>query len=316
MTPRRILITGATGFIGANLVRRMCGDAHDVHIFLRSTSQTWRIDDVLERVTAHTVDLRDMLRVYEAVHAIRPQVIFHCAAAGIHGGKSDADDRGMFEANLFGTMNLIDACDEIDYECFVNTGSSSEYGPKSTPMKETDVCEPITAYGVAKCASTLYGSFVGKTKKKPILGFRIFSPYGPYDDSKRLIAHAVRCALEGRALELGDPKSVRDYYFIDDAVSAYLAAIPRAKGFSGEVFNIGSGHETSIGEVVKKILALTGSKSKVSWNVVPGRTFDTAHWRADIAKSSAMLGWSPTYSLEKGLEKTVAWFREHLSLYT
>ena len=256
MKTQKVLVTGATGFVGANLVRRLVREDYEVHIFTRASSNKWRLTDVLSKLNDHTVDLLEENKLKGLIKEIEPEIIFHLAAAGIYGGVH-LPEKNLIETNFWGAVNLLNACNDIDYKCFINTGSSSEYGPKKHPMKETDVCEPINMYGITKCAATLYGRFVAKTKDKPIVGFRLFSPYGPYDDKTRLITYAIINALQNNDLNLANPKAVRDYIYIEDILDLYMKSIDKAYKLKGEVFNGGSGSQTTIHYVVNKIMELT-----------------------------------------------------------
>jgi nucleoside-diphosphate-sugar epimerase len=310
----RVLITGATGFVGANLARRLVKEGYDVHILTRKTSNKWRLFNVLSRLHDHIVDLREDTKLKKIIIKIKPNIIFHLATSGIYGGRHLAE-KELIEINLLGTINLINACNDLDYKCFINTGSSSEYGPKDNPMRESDICGPINVYGITKLASTLYCNFIAKTDNKPIVTFRLFSPFGPYDDRSKLMTYAIINALQNKELSLANPDAVRDYVYIDDVLDLYIKCIDKVEEFKGEVFNVGRGSQTKISYVVNKVLELTNSTSLIKWNAVLPRSFDTKRWEADINKTCKYFNWKPRYSVDRGLEKTTTWFENNLSLY-
>jgi len=307
---QKVLITGGTGFVGSNLVKRMVSEGFEVHILTRKTSDRWRIQDVLKSVNEHHVDLLDQSKLEQNMKRIEPDIIFHLATLGVYGG-IHAPEKVVIENNLFGTINLINACDGIDYKCFINTGSSSEYGPKAVSMKESDVCEPINAYGISKCASTLYGSFVAKTKDRPIMNFRLFSPFGPFDDNRRLIPYVISTALQNKPFKLAKSCSVRDYIYIKDILDLYVKGISLAKNHKGEIFNLGRGTSVRVSDVVDKVLELTSSSSVVEWNTFCGRDHDCERWEANIEKICHDFKWRPLYDMDKGLEETIAWFKNN-----
>jgi len=311
----KILITGATGFVGANLVRRLLQDGYDVHFFTRASSDKWRLTDVLSNLNAYTVALDEEEKLKGLINEIKPDIIFHLATAGVYGG-IQLPEKEYIESNLGGTVNLVNACNDIDYKCFINTGSSSEYGPKKHPMKETDVCQPINMYGITKCAATMYGSLVAKTMDKPILTYRLFSPFGAYDDKTRLVVYAIVNALQNNDLNLANPNAVRDYIYVEDVLDLYIEGIEKASKLKGEIFNVGSGSQTTISYIVNKVIELTQSKSKVNWGAIEGRSWDTQKWEADIEQSCKAFDWQPKYKIDEGLKRTISWFRSNLSFYT
>ena len=310
----RVLVTGATGFIGANLVRRLLQEGYDVHILTRVSSNKWRLTGVLSKLSDHTVDLREEGKLKGLIKEIKPDIIFHLANLGVYGGVQ-LPEKEYIETNFLGTVNLVNACNDIDYKSFINTGSSSEYGPKKHPMKETDVCEPINMYGMTKCAATLYGSLVAKTKDKPIVAFRLFSPYGAYDDRTRLVVYCITNALQNNDLNLANPEAVRDYIYVEDILDLYMKGIEKASELKGEIFNVGSGSQTAISYIVNKVIELTRSKSKVNWGTVKGRSWDTERWEANIEKTTRFFNWKPAHDIDEGLRKTVDWFRSNLHFY-
>lgn len=310
----KVLVTGATGFVGSNLVRRLINDGYEVHVFTRKTSDKWRISDILPMLENHIVDLNEEERLKNLLAQIKPDVIFHLANAGVYGGLH-LPEKKVIETNFLGTVNLINACNDVDYKCFVNTGSSAEYGPKKHAMKESDLCEPVNIYGISKCAATLYGNFIAKKNDKPIIGFRLFSPFGSYDDKSRLMTYAIMNALQNQPLMLANPNAVRDYIYIEDVLDLYLQSIKLALELKGEVFNIGSGSQKTISYVVNKIIEITNSKSEINWNSFSGREHDTEKWEADIEKVSKYFNWHPKYHIDDGIRQTILWFKSNLSLY-
>jgi len=305
---KRILITGATGFVGANLAHRLVNIGAKPHIILRKESSKLRIKSIESKMHLHYCDLTENKKLQALIKDVNPEIIFHTAAYGGHISQNDVAK--ILQVNQTGTMNLINACDNIDYDSFINSGSSSEYGIKNKSMKEDDVLEPITDYGITKSAATMYCQEVACKTGKSIATLRLFSPYGKYDDSSRLVAYAISTCLKGNTIKLSSPDSVRDFIFIEDVIDAYLLAAKNPVKIKGEIFNVGSGKQYSICEVVNKIIKFTNSSIKPSWGSISNPRFEPSVWQADISKIRKYLSWKPMYSIEEGLKKTIESFQK------
>ncbi|GIW41601.1 MAG: CDP-abequose synthase [Candidatus Binatia bacterium] len=307
MSPKRVLVTGAGGFVGAVLTRRLVTDGHEVHVLVRPGSKYWRLQGILGELHPHVADLRDGEAVREAVRAARPEWIYHLATHGAYAWQGDAE--GILATNVLGTANLLAALEEFDYELFVNAGSSSEYGKKPFAMRETDPPEPVTTYGVAKVAQTLLCQQAAREKTRPIVTLRLFSVYGPFEEPTRLVPTLVRRCLEGKELELADPEIAHDFVFVEDVVEAFLRTDELRK-LGGEIVNIGSGVQTTLAQLVDLVLRLTQAEVRCRWGAFPRRSWDTDTWVADRTKARRLLGWEPVTPLAKGLARTITWTRE------
>src|SRR5437868_1776511 len=163
---RRVLLTGGTGFVGANLARRLLLDGHEVHLVVRRAHAVWRLEGIGDAVQLHIADLADPAALRAAVAASRPDWIFHLAAYGAYSWERDAEQ--MVETNLAGTLSLLDACRERGFSSFVHAGTSSEYGLKDHPAGEDEALWPNSHYAVTKAAATLLCRFVGVQRDLPI----------------------------------------------------------------------------------------------------------------------------------------------------
>lgn len=307
----KVLVTGATGFVGACLTRRLVMAGYDVHIFTRKQSNRWRILDILNLLDEHEVDLRDFATLQKKVTDIKPNIIYHLATYG--GFVFQQDTRSIIESNFIGTVNLLRACEKVGFDYFVNTGSSSEYGFKQNPMSEMDIPEPVGDYGISKCAATFFCQSEAIQKRLPIVTLRLFSPYGYWDDSKRLIPYVIKSVLRGNPPKLSTPNSVRDYIFIEDILDFYQKIVTRKSSIGG-IFNIGSGCQHSIGEVVSLITKFIGNNVKPIWGEFKHQRSEPTTWVADITKSKKE-GLELKVPLQVGLEKTIIWIKDNLDLY-
>ena len=306
LSDERFFVTGATGFVGAFLVRKLADLGCEVHLLERENAKRWRLRDVENAFTFHRGDLTDLEGLRKIVSNVQPTVIYHLGVHGAYPFQTDADE--TIRTNVFGSWNLLKACSDIDYKVFVNTGSSSEYGSKPHAMRESDVLDPDSYYAVAKSAQTLICRHTARIDKRPINTFRLFSVYGPYEEPSRLVPTVIRSCLEGRELKMVSPETARDFIYVGDVVDAYLR-IDELSGPYGEVFNIGTGVQSTVRDVVEACLQATGANPKVSWGAMPHRPWDTETWVADCTKVRRMLNWTASTGLEQGIAKTVEWSR-------
>lgn len=297
-----VLLTGASGFIGANLARRLLQDNVEVHAMIRAQSDLWRLQGLLSHLHLHRVDLEDFETLEKLIQQISPSVIFHLAAHGVM--KTHRDRALILRSNIIGTYNLLTAAQQIDYQCLIHMGGSSEYGKKDRPMSENDQLQPTTFYGLSKACSTLLAEQFANEFNQPITILRAFSVYGPYESPTRLIPRAIDAALSGKSIHLTAPGLSRDYIHVDDVVDACLVACK--KRHRGEVFNIGTGTQTTNEQVIALIEKQMGRKISILDQLYPPHLSDHTHWVADPLKTEKLLNWKPKYSLEKGLRNTIS----------
>jgi nucleoside-diphosphate-sugar epimerase len=196
----------------------------------------------------------------------------------------------------------------------INLGSSSEYGIKSKPMKETDMLEPITPYGITKVAQTLFAQYFSRQSSLPSVTLRLFSVYGPYEEPGRLIYDIMVALIQKNRLKLGSPLPRRDFIHVDDVIIA-LQKAAKTRGVEGEIFNIGGGKDYSVKDAVDIARDISETDLKVTWNVKDKkRTFDrNTRWVANIQKAKQLLGWKPIHSFRDGLSETYRWYRDNNS---
>src|SRR5947207_10600420 len=253
---KRVVLTGASGFVGANLARRLLRDGHELHLFLRRNHHPWRIEAIQNDVQLHEADLSDEESLVRIVESIRPEWVFHLAAYGAYSTQTDL--RRMVWTNILGRMNLVQACLKTGFEAFVNTGSSSEYGFKDHAPAETELLEPNSHYAVTKASATLFCRHTAISRAVPLVTLRLYSVYGPYEEPRRLMPTLVVRGLDGELPPLADPDIARDYVYVDDVSEAYCLSASRPGQAPGAVYNVGTGVQTSLREVVQAARRVLG----------------------------------------------------------
>jgi nucleoside-diphosphate-sugar epimerase len=311
MSARTILLTGGTGFVGANLVRRLIRDGHNVHILVRQEHTDWRIKDLLSHLQMHVVNLLDSDLLTTRVAAIRPDWVFHLATYGAYSWQDDLHK--AIQTNFLGTVHLLEACRQAGFEVFINTGSSSEYGLKDHAPAEMEWIDPNSYYALTKASATLFCRYTAKRYDLCIPTLRLYSVYGPYEEPDRLIPKVILHGLQGQLPPLVDPDIVRDFVYVKDVEKAYLLLATQSSGKAGEVYNLGTGIQTSLRDVVALAKQVFELEVEPQWGTMPNREWDTTVWQANNASIRA-IGWEPEYTFEKGFRETVEWFQNHPEL--
>ena len=295
---RRVLVTGGAGFVGSALVRKLTDAGARVTVL--DDLFTGRRDSIpagvefIEGTVTDEALVRDLVR--------RHSVVFHLAARNIIA--STANPRDDFATNIGGTLNVLLAARDSDVERVVYTSSASIYGnPNTIPINEDDRLVPLTPYAVSKLAGEHYCMAFYESYGLPVSVVRYSNVYGPYQRPENpycgVVSKFLIAAWAGKPLPIhGDGGQTRDYTFVDDH--------PRAEG---EVFNVGTGVETSVHDLALAIGRASGRTIKVEH--IDRRDVDNIRRRVvNIEKIRRMLRWSPQVTLETGLERTVKWFDE------
>jgi nucleoside-diphosphate-sugar epimerase len=307
---KRVLLTGATGFVGANLARRLLADGHELHLSVRPESRRWRIEGIEGRVRVHAADLCAGDSVQRLVSDVRPEWIFHLAAYGSYSSQTDVDR--MVATNVAATIHLVEACARAGFEAFLHAGSSSEYGYKDHAPPEDEWLEPNSHYAVTKASATHFCRYTAQKQNLPITTLRLYSVYGPYEEPTRFLPTLIREGLAGRLPPLVNPDVARDFVFTEDVVEAFRLAAEKATAIPrGSVYNVGTGVQTSIRQVVELARRTLGVSEEPRWGSMPDRQWDTGVWIADNRKIDRELGWRPRVSFAEGFGKMAEWLREH-----
>lgn len=301
-----ILVLGAAGFVGANLFRHLSRLRDDVYAVVRD-EKNWRLREVGdEKVIA--CDLNDPAAARHLVQAIDPQTVFDCIAYGAYSFEDKAEL--IYRTNFHSLVQLVELLKERGVSAFVHAGTSSEYGLNCAAPREGDTCEPNSHYAVSKVAAASYLRWVGKQNAFPCINLRLYSIYGPLEDTSRLIPNIVRLAGQGRLPPLVDPRTSRDFVHVDDACAAFVTAAVRMNpDLYGEDFNIGSGTRTTIAELAATVREQFGVQEEPKFGSMEGRSWDLADWYADPGKALRLLGWKTRIPLSDGLRSTAEWIQ-------
>jgi nucleoside-diphosphate-sugar epimerase len=305
---RRVLITGAGGFIGSHLAKRLVGEGAQVQIILKKDESTWRLDDILDRLDVSEADISHLPSLQTILSRFNPQIIFHLAAL-VDVSRSWDLVVPMINTNLMGTVNLLTALKGSRVEIFVNTSSSEEYGDVSVPCREDQRESPLSPYSFSKLSGTHLCQMAVKAFDFPVTTLRLFPTYGPFQESDMFIPSAIRTLLAGKEFNMSPGEQKREFNYVDDVIEAYLkvAVCPESRG---EVLNVGNNTPYRVRDIIEIIQQLVGGRGTLKVGALPYRKGEGMESFCDNQKLKRFTGWSPRVSLEEGLRLTVEWYKE------
>lgn len=308
----KILVTGASGFVGACLSENLVNEGKEVAVVTRNIDKAWRLRKVKKDVKVYNIDLCNEDSVNNMIDDFKPNKVFHLATYG--GYYFQNSDKEILANNIFSTFNMVNALKDKSFDSFINVGSSSEYGKKKDDMSERDILEPINTYGVSKATSALYCRMMASNYDMPIATVRLFSPYGYYEDKSRLFSSVILSCINGDNPKLASGAAVRDFIFIEDAIEMMKEAASLTN-IKGKIYNCGTGEQHSVKEAAEAIIKASGKNLVPQWGNVEGRKSDTDKWEADMSLVFKDFKWRPKYTLYDGVKKDYKWYEENLSLY-
>jgi dolichol-phosphate mannosyltransferase len=301
-----IVVLGAGGFVGANLLRQLLKHREDVFGVVRSLP-AWRLEGI-DRRHILEADLIDLAAARNLVTNVRPRTIFNCVAYGAYSFETDFDL--IYRTNFGALVQLVELLAETDLAAFIHAGSSSEYGTKSAGPVEEESLQPNSHYSVSKAAASNYIAYAGKIRRIPIVNLRLYSVYGPLEDTSRLIPNLVAKGLKGAFPPLVDPNTSRDFIYIDDVCDAFIQAAARlTPDIYGEAVNIGTGRGTTIRQLAKLAADVFAIGEEPVFGSMAGRSWDLPDWYAAPGKAERLLNWTAKTDLATGLKLTSEWIR-------
>jgi polyisoprenyl-phosphate glycosyltransferase len=301
-----ILVLGAAGFVGANLLRMLLKHRDDVYGVVRLLP-AWRLEG-LDSQHILEVDLTDLAATRNMIAKLGPATLFDCIAYGAYSFETDYNL--IYRTNFTSLVQLVELLAQTSFTALVHAGSSSEYGLKSAGPSEDESLQPNSHYAVSKAAASDYITFAGKVRRLPVANLRLYSVYGPYEDVSRLIPNLVAKGMKGEFPPFVDPKTSRDFVYVDDVCAAFImTAAKLTPDLYGESFNIGAGRKTTIAELAEVARQTFDIKGEPTFGDMAGRAWDLPDWYAAPGKAENLIGWTSQTSLAEGLNRTAAWLR-------
>jgi dolichol-phosphate mannosyltransferase len=252
------------------------------------------------------VDLLVDSNVSALLDEVNPRTVINCVAYGAYSFETDSNL--IYQTNFGFTSRLVAQLERRGIACYIHAGSSSEYGDRAAGPHEDDPIAPNSDYSVSKIASANLLHYYGKRKKFPCANLRLYSVFGPFEDSSRLIPNLIRRGVDGGYPEFVNPQISRDFIYVDDVVEAFAdTALNLQEGFYGESFNVGTGRKVSIAEVA----AIAKEEFRLEAEpqfTMPDRHWDVSDWYANIDKARSVLHWQPRTTFQEGLRQTLGWY--------
>ncbi|AEG60225.1 NAD(P)-dependent oxidoreductase [Desulforamulus ruminis] len=301
------MVTGAGGFIGRHLLKRLTGETVEIGALVRNK-------DPLSFMPTHKVsllcgDLLDEVRLRKIIKEFSPDQVFHLAGVRPR-GKTRKIVQQAYQGNLTATMNLLGCLQESSCRAIVLLGSTEEYGLGPGPFREDQPPCPVSAYGASKAAANQWALLNHRYFNDPISVVRPTLVYGPGQRNHLFLGQLMESLAQGQPFAMTAGEQKRDFLFVDDLVET-LCLVAEKPETRGRVLNIGSGRSISIREVAEKVGCLMGRQSLLKIGALDYSPEDPFDYRVDISLAHRLLKWKPRTTLEEGLQKTIQWYQDN-----
>jgi NAD dependent epimerase/dehydratase len=317
---KKVLVTGAGGFIASHLVERLVSEGADVRAFVRYNSRNdygmlkLISSDAFSKIEIIQGDLRDNEAVRNAVNGV--DTVFHLGAL-IAIPYSYVNPREVIDVNVMGTLNVLMAARDFGTRRVIHTSTSEVYGTAQyVPIDEKHPLQGQSPYSASKIGADRIAESFYRSFEVPVVTLRPFNTYGPRQSARAVIPTIITQALTRDEVKLGSLEPSRDFTFVHDTANGFLK-VAAAENVLGEEINLGNDNTIRIGDLANKIFEIIGKTPKVtldSQRIRPNKSEVMKLW-ASNQKAKSMIDWEPHISLDEGLRLTVEWISSHLDLY-
>ena len=307
---KTVLVTGAGGFTGSHLSKALVMQGANMIAYVKRGSPTTNLADVIDQIRIVKGDVQDHTNLMGVMKGT--DYVFHVAAI-VPVDESRALPYLSTQVNTVGTFNVAWAAQNSGVKKLLYTSTCHVYGnqPESAlPITENARPNPLDIYSATKYAGEILLRQFEKIDGIEIIITRAFNKYGPNQVGDWLFPRTIKKVLTQDKIKVGNPASTRDYSYIDDVVNGYILAME--KGSNGDLFNLGSGRESSVRDIVNKIIQHSGRKIFVEEE--SHRKVDILRSFGDCSKAEKTLGWKAKTPLDEGIRKTLDWWKQHPEL--
>jgi nucleoside-diphosphate-sugar epimerase len=304
----KVLITGASGFVGSHVARLLVAEGCEVYALVRESSNRWRIRDILPSMYLRQSDLVAFENVNTYLQEIKPELCIHLAWYAVPGKYLNSQEN---LDSIQASINLLSQLAELGCKRFVGIGTCFEYDLSLGYLSESSLTKPITLYAATKVAlSTILQQFAQITEME-IAWIRLFYQYGPMEDERRLIPSVISSLLRDEVVKTTKGEQIRDFLHIEDVASAIWAV---AKSNVSGVVNVGSGQPVTVGQIALELGNLLGKPDLIHLGALPYRPNDPMFICANNELLRKKTDWTPKYNLTTGLKNTIEWYKDHLNI--
>jgi NAD dependent epimerase/dehydratase len=317
---KKVLVTGAGGFIASHLVERLVSEGADVRAFVHYNSRNdygmlkLISADAFSKIEIMQGDLRDNEAVRNAVKGV--DTVFHLGAL-IAIPYSYMNPREVIDVNIMGTLNVLMAARDFGTRRVVHTSTSEVYGTAQyVPIDEKHPLQGQSPYSASKIGADRIAESFYRSFEVPVVTLRPFNTYGPRQSARAVIPTIITQALTRDEVKLGSLDPSRDFTFVHDTANGFLK-VAEAENVLGEEVNLGNDNTIRIGDLANKIFEIIGKTPKVSLDtqrIRPNKSEVMKLWAANH-KAKELIRWEPRISLDEGLALTIEWISKHLDLY-
>lgn len=294
------MVTGARGFLGAHLCRRLSESGAEVYGLSRMEQEGGA-----DPIRWEQGSLEDFDKANALLHAIKPDVVYHLAGH-VTAAPNMEHVLPTFHSLLVSTVNLLTLATQIGCRRVVLIGSLTE--PRAGRLDQA----PGSPYAAAKWAGSAYARMFKELYQTPVVIVRPFMVYGPGQDQRKLIPYVATSLLQGEAPKLSSGQWKADWVYVSDVIDGLIEAGQRP-GIEGGTIELGSGTLVSVQDLVRQIVELLGSSVQPLFGSLADRPLEEVH-AADVNAAYSTLGWKPTTSLKEGLKETLNWYEKHLGV--
>ncbi len=318
---KKVLVTGAEGFIGSHLTERLINLGAEVTALVQYNSfNNWGWIDTFDKNIKNSISIvSGDIREYDGIKKIikGQEVVFHLAAL-IAIPYSYLSPMAYVRTNVEGTTNVLEACREYNIQKVIHTSTSETYGTALyVPIDEKHPMQGQSPYSASKIGADKIAESFYKSFNMPVVTLRPFNTYGPRQSARAVIPTIISQILSGKKeIKLGSLTPTRDFNYVKDTAEAFVK-VAESDNTIGEVINAGSNYEITIGDTVKKIINIIGKDVKIlcdDQRIRPENSEVNRLW-ADNTKIKQLTNWAPQYSIDRGLEETVNWIKNNLQYF-